>query len=329
MGLSKAIASKIFKETRPPIPEDVLIDILHESNRTCCICKDPNNPIIIHHIIKWEDSKDHGRKNLVVLCLNHHDDAHSKKELSLNLKAKQLIKHKEKWIEQCFQNTANTLVNNSSTEYGRWDYINLNRLAELKRKFNIVSPNDGLIFTLQASGVLDNHGNLCDTSKWKGIASPPSHHLYDFSEGYLLQAYHSSLLEEVIKKIQITKLNDYSTLRKGVSRIKPGRFFYHEGRYFFKDLTKAYTGRNQYKRMYYRAKKIRLESSVDGWECTSSTAKNDAMSGNSHVHTIGFARDYPIRRSGIMSVQFSCLAVGLNFDNEIIPPPKAIFFDLN
>ena len=85
LKLSNEQIDGLHRENRPPVPDDVINKLLHKSRWTCCICRDGKKSIVIHHIDRWKDSKNNEEDNLVVLCLEHHDLAHTHKELSRNL----------------------------------------------------------------------------------------------------------------------------------------------------------------------------------------------------------------------------------------------------
>jgi hypothetical protein len=70
--------------TRQPIPEDILIRLMDECDWKCCICWNIGkiDPVIVHHIIEHSKTQDNSYNNLVVLCLNHHADAHTQSTLS-------------------------------------------------------------------------------------------------------------------------------------------------------------------------------------------------------------------------------------------------------
>ena len=55
--------------------------VLYESAMTCCICRDKNQAVIVHPIEEYSVSRSHAEDNLVVLCLNHHGAAHTKRKL--------------------------------------------------------------------------------------------------------------------------------------------------------------------------------------------------------------------------------------------------------
>ena len=96
LGVTDEIKDKIF-DSRPSIPDEIIDNLLYKSRRTCCICREMERSIIIHHIKEWSESKSNEESNLVVLCLLHHDEAHSKKELSQNLTSKRIKAAKIKW----------------------------------------------------------------------------------------------------------------------------------------------------------------------------------------------------------------------------------------
>jgi len=100
LGFTENDIQKIFKNDRPKIPEDIVYDILFKCRNTCCICRDSSKSIIIHHIIEWNISKDNSENNLVVLCIEHHDMAHTKKELSRNLTSEEIKSSKAKWEKE-------------------------------------------------------------------------------------------------------------------------------------------------------------------------------------------------------------------------------------
>ena len=96
LGVTNEIKDKIY-DARPPIPDEIIDSLLYKSRRTCCVCRETERSIIIHHIIEWSESKSNEESNLVVLCLLHHDEAHSKKELSQNLTPERIKAAKTKW----------------------------------------------------------------------------------------------------------------------------------------------------------------------------------------------------------------------------------------
>lgn len=100
IGIDKDDLKLIFNSSRPTIPDEIIDNLLYKSRRTCCICRDKEKSIIIHHLIEWNESRSHSEDNLVVLCLLHHDEAHTKRELSRNLTHERIKSAKEKWEKE-------------------------------------------------------------------------------------------------------------------------------------------------------------------------------------------------------------------------------------
>lgn len=96
LGVTNKVKDKIF-DSRPPIPDKIIDNLLYKSRRTCCVCRERERSIIIHHIEEWSESKSNEEENLVVLCLLHHNEAHSKKELSQNLTSERIKASKLNW----------------------------------------------------------------------------------------------------------------------------------------------------------------------------------------------------------------------------------------
>ena len=50
LGLSESVVPKILGKGRPPIPTDLLIKTLYDNRWLCCVCRDAERPVVVHHI---------------------------------------------------------------------------------------------------------------------------------------------------------------------------------------------------------------------------------------------------------------------------------------
>jgi len=100
LGLSDLQIESIIDAGRPSIPEQVLSSILFRCKWVCCICRDPNRSAIIHHLSPWALSRSHAEDNLVVLCHQHHDEAHTTRKLSLNLTPERIKDARDRWYAE-------------------------------------------------------------------------------------------------------------------------------------------------------------------------------------------------------------------------------------
>ena len=91
-----------IKSKRKPIPSKIIDKFINECDWKCAICKDLKKiqPVIIHHIIPYSKSQNNNYSNLILLCIDHHNDAHSKSDLSGQFLPVKLLKSKKKeWIK--------------------------------------------------------------------------------------------------------------------------------------------------------------------------------------------------------------------------------------
>ena len=100
--------------------------LLFESRYTCCVCRDISGGIIVHHIEKYSESHSHDEDNLVVLCLNCHGEAHTTRELQLNLNRDRLRQSKKLWLERVKQ-LDNREALSANPEYS---YQSINQIAD-------------------------------------------------------------------------------------------------------------------------------------------------------------------------------------------------------
>ena len=78
------------------IPESLETKLLCDSMHLRNVCRETR--VIIHHIIPIQESGPSEEENLIVLCLNHHNDAHSKSLLSKNLRPEHLREYKHRHL---------------------------------------------------------------------------------------------------------------------------------------------------------------------------------------------------------------------------------------
>ncbi|MHA1428023.1 MAG: HNH endonuclease [Candidatus Helarchaeota archaeon] len=82
------------KLKRKKIPDKIIDDLLIKSDSQCILCEyGIRNPIIIHHIIPYHETQDNSFENLIILCLNHHAEVHTKYIISQTPYTPQFLKN--------------------------------------------------------------------------------------------------------------------------------------------------------------------------------------------------------------------------------------------
>lgn len=317
LGLTSDAIEAILKGKRPPIPSATVTRLLHESKRTCCICRDNTLPIVIHHIEEWSNSRSHEENNLVVLCLNHHDEAHTKRGLSLNLTKEQLKSHKGMWLEEVKRQDAKAVLGLMEVSGANWDYINHNRVFQLADRFNIYLKNTPQFIHLRSLNIINNLGLFNDPSKWD-ISQSPKFRWYDCYEGTAIYAYTSRVLEQVLNKLPIidtSKIWNISEISRIVSQ---GGFICVRGAFYFKHKDKNYDLYDP-KRMkigYRKKSKIRVNFEFEAWDTTSNTSDLSHLSGHKSSLAILFVKSVSKSVTGL-TIDASCIALGSGFKNDM------------
>ena len=232
LGFSRSEITAISRGARPPIPTVLVTKLLYTSKLTCCVCRDNSKPIVIHHIEPWSVSKDHSETNLVVLCLEHHGEAHTTRSLSMNLTSQRIRSLKQEWLAVALKSDARAILGLAEIEGGRWDYINTDRLIELASALNISLPDVTGFKQLRSYGMVDDDGLLLP-------------------------------LVELTNRWTIGELDALITTDSWVAV---------QTTIYFKNQTNLLEGRNQIRRGFRRRRGIELEFYFDAWDTTSSSS---------------------------------------------------------
>ncbi|RYX82612.1 hypothetical protein EON83_18750 [bacterium] len=312
LGLSASEIQGLFDEARPPIPTENLIEVLHQSRWTCCICRDRTNPVIVHHIKPWHESRDHTAENLAVLCPNDHARAHTRSELTLELSPERLKASRDAWLKQVEKMDAQALLGLSTeSTFDRWHYFNHHRMMEMARRMKISLTDNRFFSSLRRLDILDDNGLLNDPSQWQ-VQSKPTYYLYDCIATVQLYAYMDYIWSQVLENIPLVNISEMWNRIELQSVIKPGRFIACEGAFYFKHSDKNHRGFNQTSLGYRRTEDIRLEFQFDAWDCTSSSARASYMTGRKRATVVCLVAN--IDDAEILKITASCLAIGFPFE---------------
>ena len=82
---------------RTPIPDDLAAKVQFAADRTCCVCKERGKSIQIHHID--ENSSNNTLENLVVLCVQCHDNTQIKGGFGRKLNAQLVTQYRDEWLK--------------------------------------------------------------------------------------------------------------------------------------------------------------------------------------------------------------------------------------
>lgn len=105
--------------SRKKIPSDIAAKTLFLSDRTCCICRNPEKSVQIHHINGKRNNNE--LSNLSVLCFDCHEKNQFKGGFSRKLDSEQIILYRNDWYRIVAQNR---IIKNAEQTYKTPDILN-------------------------------------------------------------------------------------------------------------------------------------------------------------------------------------------------------------
>ncbi len=298
LGLNESVVLKILGQGRPPIPSDVLIKTLYDNRWVCCVCRDAERPVVVHHIKSWAESRDHSPANLAVLCSIHHGEAHSTHALELTLTADRLKAMKTAWEQSVSREDQLAIFKSTQLMSCQWWYFNHLRVFEIAEHVGVeITQLKGFQAAL-SNGACDGEGYLCPTEGLLYVGQARSLSLY---------RYMSSMLKAAIGHALVRNISD--ELDRGTLDIlvTPGDLVFVQGAYHFTDLPDG-SGVDMV-RGRRSVNKVEITFVFDRNEGTSGSARTEWLLG---VRSLGcLLRANKLKRDlkGILHIEATVLAI--------------------
>lgn len=264
LGLSQEQIRIVRQEPRPPIPQEDLAKVLFANRWVCCVCRDATRPIVVHHIREWALSRDHSASNLAVLCLNHHGEVHTTRQLEQNLTAARVADFKAAWEATVCSEDALAIQQGSQLQAEIWFYFNHMRLYELALELGVdISAIPGFPAALNARVC------TCDGTITK-VAIPGSF-MYADSDRMSLYCYARGMLRAVLAEAVIRNISDH--LDRGLvgCLVVPGDIVFVQGAHTFSPVRPSPTG-SELARGIRKANGVSVSFVLDLAEATSTSA---------------------------------------------------------
>lgn len=284
LGLDEASISQILTGARPAIPVQTLMQVLFANRFTCCVCRESERGIILHHIVPWESSRDHSAGNLAVLCLEHHERAHIRSTLSRNLDADALRSFKSEWEETCRESDLSAILQASRVSYDAWLYFNHLRLFELAKQLCIRFKQIDGSTAARRLRLIDPAGNILPRN-------PGMPYMYDGAEGQTLYHYVRGVLEEVLGRISVINFSDLLDRSNVRTLLAAGDFLLVQGAHTFSGLTDRKKGQGEAMQGRRRANSVEMRYTFDRWEATSMSAWSCWLAGRRSVASLVQVKD--------------------------------------
>lgn len=305
LGLNKLVVDNILGDGRPPPPSKNLIEVLYANGFTCCVCRKAKRGVIVHHIKKWAETRDHRVANLSVLCSLDHAKVHTKSELTQNIDAATLRGFKKRWEAEVAEMGTKAILDQSREQHSAWIYFNHQRLFELAAQQGVVFKDLDGFDTAKTLGLCDRNGVVMCRLEETGW-------MYSDSNGRQLYSYVRNVLHAVLEKLTVANISD--DLERGVlsALLTPGDFILVQGLHNFARQNSKNQGPGQTVDGGRKANKVAVEFTFDRFEATSSSARGRWVSGRVDVSSIVRVGTVT-HEAGVLRIQGTVLAIAMGF----------------
>lgn len=277
LGLSPILIANLRAGDRPPIPADVLVNVLYANRWTCCVCRTAA-PVVVHHITPWSESPDHSPANLAVLCTHHHGEAHTQHGLEMTLTAARLKESKLRWEADVTRLDSVAIRKSTQLQGESWLYFNHLRLLESALQNGLDLREIGGFGSAVARDLVDDNGMIVKAAAAGGF-------MYSDSDGMVLYRYMTGVLHSLLEVATVRNISD--DLDRGTLNflIVPGDLVYVQGLHGFEDLKDA-PREVQPVRGNRSANKVEVRFDFDRREATSMSAWSGWLRGRQDVGSL-------------------------------------------
>lgn len=298
-GVPEPVIAVFYAGGRPAIPPHILRAVLNDNRWTCCVCRNTERPIVVHHIQEWATSHDHSKNNLAVLCTYHHGEAHTKRGLEISLTQARLKQQKKEWELYCKEIDLRLSLKKSELKLSTWFYFNHFRIYELAKNLGIRFDMLPGYAALLALGSCNKDGALL-----KKI--PKDGYMYSDSDRLPLYDYVSEMFFSVIKKLGLINISDHLD-KSFVPQIVEGDVILVQGLHTFSPVSRAKNAPDV-SEVWRKSNRVRVSCQINVGEATSSSSWSLWLRGQQNVATILMVRK-TFREEGIVHVQGTALAI--------------------
>lgn len=278
LQLPDDIIANIRNSSRSPIPSKILTKTLFLNRWVCCVCRDQERAVVVHHIKPWAESRDHSISNLAVLCTPHHGEAHTIRHLEVTLTPSRLRSIKLAWEAEAARLDSIAIQQATQLQSDDWMYFNHLRLAELSISNGIDLtrlPGYGPTFR---SGACDSDGRVIQTSQHQSF-------MYAGLNRTQLYWYMKEMLYAMLDRAFLRNISD--DLDRGLLRsvIVAGDLVYLQGSHIFSDIQNSLSD-VQLVTGCRSANKVKVTFVFDRREATSTSAWTSWLRGTQAVGSL-------------------------------------------
>lgn len=308
---------------RTAIPQKTKLKIMYDSQYACVVCQKRGSHI--HHIDQNNSNND--EKNLVFLCTDHHDEAHTKYQLSQNMSPTVLLDAKEKWLGEVLNNRelSSTLSGQlaSTQEHPiasiglAWGYINHKRVGQIANPEVLTVDELDYFNYCVARGIIDKKGILIKPKNVDYSNSYTSNTVYDwyeYGDDQRLHKVYSAFVDKISKSSCPIHLDTGKIDKDFVyGLVRPGMFLFLDKSFYFKNISE--TSQNQQRKVHNTQGDIKIEFYIDTVNMFGTTSITISFSGRKSCAALLQLKSYEEIDSKLI-LHCTAIALGVGFNKQ-------------
>ncbi len=304
--------------SRQKVPKSLQTSLMYESAFVCVICQEES--CHIHHIDR--DHANNKEDNLVVLCLKHHDEAHTRKQLSKNLTRADIKEAKKKWCKAVADKRSSiATVSGQKALHNNppgicWGYINHQRVVQMadpnrldpeKKKSFRYCVNQGLID--QNAVVIKPHSLPQATSVIKGTI----YNWFEFGDDQRVHLIYTALVDQIASSCDVVHMEPLMWKKSYVKeRVKPGALLFLNQALYFKRVNS--TNDNEHRRCRRFKRKIEIVFHVDTRNMFGVSSITASFTGHKSCASLVQFKSFEKINDGKLILHCTPIALGVGFD---------------
>jgi len=305
------------------IPQELEKTTLYKSANTCNVCRDLNKGIQIHHID--QNPSNNVLSNLIVLCQDCHDEAHTKNDLSKNLTADKLSYFKNEWEKEIAEKASSAMLPRNNLHQAVWTFINHEKVGQIINS-NGIEFDDYLLDLLKSNNVVDKFGIPIIPSNTFDRSHVTIYNHFDYGNMHRLHKMYCEAVDSLILDVQPIEIGAIWSKREIKAIVKPGSFIYAMRGFYFK--TGKIVNQEEDRYVYARAKNIEIRWYANTRHMFGSSALYDSFSGHKFAAAFLFVKSISTE-DDLLILHCTPISMGAGFIQETYKSPYKLKYGWN
>lgn len=311
--------------SRPAIPKQLQHQLLYAHQYVCAVCQ--SDGCHIHHID--QNNTNNAEENLVVLCVRHHNEAHTKRDHAKNLDSSALRGAKTKWTSHVKEKREKTATVAGQKEAAgsdslrliglTWGYINHQRVIQMVAARDLDSSGLELLDYCREKGIVDSEGIIIRPERETLGGSAIRNSVYDwfeFGDDQRLHLLYTKLVDKIGRDAAVVHLEPQSWSPEAISQlIGPGSLIFVSRPFHFKVVSS--TVENDHVRCRSKRDGVTLEFFADTRNMFGTTSMTVSFTGHKSCAALALVKSIDPDSGGGIVISATPIALGVGFERRI------------